>query len=62
MKTNMLGKCKCGKSLREYSEILLGNCRRCQVAYISGHRAPVFKQKPMKLNKLTKAMLQVNDE
>ena len=58
----MLGKCKCGKSLRESSEILLGNCRRCQVAYIGEHRAPVFKRKPMKLTKLTQVMLQVNDE
>ena len=62
MKTNMLGKCKCGNSLRESSETLLGNCRRCQVAYIGEHRAPVFKQKPIRLNKLTQAMLQVNDE
>lgn len=54
----MLGKCKCGNSLRESSEILLGNCRRCQVAYIGEHRAPVFKQKPIKLSKLTQAMLQ----
>ena len=56
----MLGKCKCGKSLRESSEILLGNCRRCQVAYIGEHRAPVFKRKPMKLSKLTQAMLELN--
>ena len=56
----MLGKCKCGKSLRESSEILLGNCRRCQVAYIGEHRAPVFKQKPLKLSKLTQAMLELN--
>ena len=60
MKTNMLGKCKCGKSLRESSEILLGNCRRCQVAYIGELRVPVFKQKPMRLNKLTQAMLELN--
>ena len=58
----MLGKCKCGKSLRESSEILLGNCRRCQGAYIGELRVPVFKQKPMKLSKLTQAMLQANDE
>ncbi len=56
----MLGKCKCGKSLRESSEILLGNCRRCQVAYISELRAPVFKQKPIRLNKLTQAMLEMD--
>lgn len=56
----MLGKCKCGKSLRESSEILLGNCRRCQVAYIGELRVPVFKQKPMRFNKLTKAMLEMD--
>ena len=56
----MLGKCKRGKSLRESSEILLDKCRRCQVAYISGHRAPVFKQKPIRLNKLTQAMLEMD--
>ena len=56
----MLGKCKCSKSLRESSEILLGKCRRCQVAYIGEHRAPVFKQKPMKLSKLTQAVLEMD--
>ena len=56
----MLGKCKRGKSLRESSEILLDKCRRCQVAYIGEIRAPVFKQKPMRLNKLTQAMLEMD--
>lgn len=56
----MLGKCACGKPLKASSEVLLGKCHRCQIAIIGEHRAPVFKQKPMRLNKLTHAMLELN--
>lgn len=56
----MWGNCPCGAPLKSSADILLRKCRRCQVAIIGEIRAPVFKQKPMRLNKLTKAMLELN--
>ena len=53
----MLGKCKCGKSLRESSEILLGNCRRCQVAYIGEHLAKGMVKIPKKPSEIKSAQL-----
>ena len=67
----MWGKCSCGTALKSSADILLQKCRRCQTATIGSCIAIIgscnatisdkpYQPKPMKLTKLTQAMLEMD--
>lgn len=60
----MWGNCSCGTALKSSPDILLQKCRRCQIAIIGSCNATIsdkpYQPKPMKLTKLTQAMLEMD--